>query len=301
MIKVEKKHSLTGHKGSIYTIVPSQYNNIFFSGAGDGYVVSWDLKNPEIGEVVAQVPNSIYAIHYLKSINLLAIGHNYDGVHLVDWESKKEIGSINFTKAAIFDLASWRNFLFATTGDGELVVLDPEKRTVLKKIKLSDKNCRSITINESRNEVALGFSDNYIRILNLKDLSIVKEFLAHDLSVFNLKYVPGENELVSVSRDAQFKIWDTDAEFKNIDSVAAHMYAINDIQFSPDGRYFATCSMDKSIKIWDATNRKLLKVIDKGRHAGHGTSVNKLWWSEYNNWLISCSDDRTISVWQLEL
>jgi hypothetical protein len=43
----------------------------------------------------------------------------------------------------------------------------------------------------------------------------------------------------------------------------------------------------------------LLKVIDKSRHAGHGTSVNKLLWTPFNDQLISASDDRTLSVWQI--
>jgi hypothetical protein len=42
-----------------------------------------------------------------------------------------------------------------------------------------------------------------------------------------------------------------------------------------------------------------LKVIDKARHAGHGTSVNKLLWTP--NRLLSASDDRSISAWDIEL
>jgi WD40 repeat protein len=79
------------------------------------------------------------------------------------------------------------------------------------------------------------------------------------------------------------------------------MYAINHIEYSPDGSYFATCSMDKSVKIWSAKDFQLLKVIDKARHAGHGTSVNKLFWSSYMDQLVSCSDDRTISVWNVKI
>ena len=78
------------------------------------------------------------------------------------------------------------------------------------------------------------------------------------------------------------------------------MYAINHIVFSPDGSKYATASMDKSIKIWDAEKHKLLKVIDKSRHAGHGTSVNKLLWTQHEHWLVSASDDRSISVWDIE-
>ena len=57
--------------------------------------------------------------------------------------------------------------------------------------------------------------------------------------------------------------------------------------------------MDKAIKVWDAKTFKLLKVIDKARHAGHGTSVNKLLWMNYKDTLVSCSDDRTISLWDI--
>jgi WD40 repeat protein len=59
--------------------------------------------------------------------------------------------------------------------------------------------------------------------------------------------------------------------------------------------------MDKSIKVWDPVNRKLLKVIDKARNAGHGTSINKVVWSTYNGNIISVSDDRTISIWQIQV
>ena len=45
--------------------------------------------------------------------------------------------------------------------------------------------------------------------------------------------------------------------------------------------------------------KKLLKVIDEGRHQGHSNSVNKLFWSRYSDLLVTCSDDRTISVWKL--
>jgi WD40 repeat protein len=56
--------------------------------------------------------------------------------------------------------------------------------------------------------------------------------------------------------------------------------------------------MDKSIKVWDLEDLKLLKVIDKARHAGHGTSVNKLFWT--TDQLFSASDDRSISAWDIE-
>jgi len=96
------------------------------------------------------------------------------------------------------------------------------------------------------------------------------------------------------------KIWDVTNGYALHQDIVAHLFAINHLTYSPDQRLFASCSMDKSIKIWDATTFQLLKVIDRARHAGHGTSINKLLWTSFNNQLISASDDRRISVWDIK-
>ena len=110
---------------------------------------------------------------------------------------------------------------------------------------------------------------------------------------------PGKKYLLSGARDARLKMWDTSANYAQASEVVAHMFAINHLAFSPDSKHFVTCSMDKSIKVWDAQSLKLLKVIDRSRHAGHGTSVNKVLWTGFHNQLLSASDDRTISVWNI--
>jgi len=143
------------------------------------------------------------------------------------------------------------------------------------------------------------FSDHSIIIICSRDLKKKQGITAHNNSVFALQYAPDYQYLLSGSRDAHLKVWDSGNGYKLKESIIAHMYAINDIAFREGGKYFATCSMDKSIKIWDSKSFKLLKVIDKGRHAGHGTSVNKLKWISYNDQLLSASDDRTISIWEI--
>ncbi|MEM7108589.1 MAG: hypothetical protein AAF519_10225 [Bacteroidota bacterium] len=72
---------------------------------------------------------------------------------------------------------------------------------------------------------------------------------------------------------------------------------MNSIEYSPDGKHFVNCSMDKVIKIWDSHTFKLLKVVDKARHAGHENSINKLLMPSCRHLLLSASDDRAISIW----
>jgi WD40 repeat protein len=297
-VQVTRLHSLKGHKDSIYTVQPSPDASNFFSAAGDGMVVMWDLKEPENGHLIAQLPNSIYALHFYTRHNLLVAGHNYDGIHILDWQNKKEIASLQITTAAIFDIQSAGNSIFVATGDGMVTCIDMEKVAVVNRFQASEKSARTIAINEETGDMAVGYSDHFIRVFDM-DGKFKREWKAHNNSVFTLRYTPDRKYLISGSRDARLKVWDVKASYLQATEIVAHLFAINHIEFSPDGKHFVTCSMDKSIKVWDAEALKLLKVIDKARHAGHGTSVNKLLWTGYNNQLVSASDDRTISVWQI--
>lgn len=298
-IEVLKRHTLTGHRDCVYTIQPSSESPVFFSGAGDGMVVLWDLRSPENGEVVAKLPNSVYALCHHAPSDTLIVGHNYDGIHVIDYQNKKEKGSLQITKGAIFDIQSDDDLIWIATGDGEVIKVDLVDLSIKGKVKYSERSARSIAINRERGEVAVGYSDNRIRILDLQTMALKREWEAHANSVFVVKYTSDGSLLVSGSRDARLKAWNCDQGFVLKHEVVAHLFAINHLDFSPDSKHFVTCSMDKSIKVWDAATFKLLKVIDRARHAGHGNSVNKLLWTPYNDQLLSAGDDRTISVWNI--
>lgn len=298
-VDVEKLHAFTGHRDAVYALAPADFDHQFFSAAGDGMVVHWDLNRPEEGELIAQLPNSIYALHRLADTELLVAGHNYDGIHILDWKNKKEVVSLHLGEAAIFDIQSYDNKLYVASGDGYLKEVSTASWSITKKISASEKSARCIAINPLRGEIAVGYSDHFIRIYSLSDLSLIKEWSAHANSVFTLCYTPDQQFLISGSRDARLKSWDVNADYRKANEVVAHLFAINNLVFSPNKKHFVTCSMDKSIKVWDAASMTLLKVIDKARHAGHGTSVNRLLWTPFFDQLVSASDDRTISVWKL--
>ena len=297
-IQIKRLHSLTGHRNAVYTLHRGDRESSFFSAGGDGMVARWDLAESEDGDLIAKLPNSVYALLYLPGLDTLIAGHNYEGIHLLDWQNKKERASLKLTSAAIFDLQAWDDKLLVATGDGQITMVDMKTLSILRATKASEKSARTIAINQEKGEVAVGYSDNFIRVFDER-LSVKYEWLAHNNSVFSLRYTPGGEWLITGSRDARLKVWGVNSSYEKIEEIVAHMYAINHIEFSRDGKHFVTCSMDKSIKVWDTKALKLLKVIDRARHAGHGTSVNKLLWTDYHDQLLSASDDRSISVWQI--
>ncbi|MBV6646789.1 MAG: WD40 repeat domain-containing protein [Cyclobacteriaceae bacterium] len=295
-VLVEKVKTIKGHTDCLYTLA-ARDDRRFFSAGADGMVVEWDLSDPEDGQLIAKIPSSIYSLCYIVQKGRLILGQNFSGIHLIDVESKKETGSLQLTTSAIFDIKHHHDKILVATGSGEVLVVH-EDLQIIKRLHHSDKSARTIEVLPNQNQFAVGYSDNHIRIFDLESFELIKELDAHKISVFALKMHPNGKLLLSGSRDAHVKIWET-TQYGLVDSIVAHMYAINHIDFSPNGEHFVTCSMDKSIKVWDASSFKLLKVIDRARHAGHGTSVNRLLWMKHQNWLVSCSDDRTISVWDI--
>lgn len=297
---VSKVNTLTGHRDCVYTLQPSTEPNLFFSAAGDGMVVSWNAESLAEGELIAKLPNSVYSLLHLQDKDLLVAGQNYEGIHLLDWRQQKELASLKLTSSFIFDMQVFGNDLWVATGEGSVIVVDLEKWVIRKKILATEKSARTIAINPQRGECAIGYSDFFIRVFALNDFRLIKEWQAHSNSIFTMRYLPSSHFLMSGSRDAKLKVWDTNSDYKQVEEIAAHLYAINHIVFSLDGNYFATASMDKSTKVWDTAQLKLLKVIDRARHTGHGTSVNKLLWMPFRNYLASASDDRSISIWDIE-
>jgi WD40 repeat protein len=263
-------------------------------------VVEWDLDHPKDGKLLARLPHSVYALEVDPKRNTLIVGHNYEGIHVIDLNEKKESWSLKLGTAAIFDLKIFGDELYVATGDGVLFVVDLESRAIKKHIKLSTKSIRVLAIAPSKKQLALGFRDHSIHILDLEQgAAPIARLEGHSNSVFALDFSPGEEVLVSGGRDACLKFWNTNSYFLE-ENIVAHLYAINYLSFREDGKYLVTCSMDKSLKIWDSTSRNLLKVIDKARNAGHGTSINKVFWSTYSGVIVSVSDDRTIAIWQIE-
>ena len=298
-IEVKKLATLGGHKDCVYTLQPGSEPHLFFSSGADGMILQWNLNDLSKAQLMARVENSVYAIDYYADRKALIIGENHEGIHVLDLDTKTEIGSMKLSNSPIFDIKTVKDRIFTAHGDGKVRILDLTTLQTIHEFQATGQSARCLAINEAKAEFAVGYSDNKIRVYSLINQELKHEINAHEVSIFTVQYSPDQRYLLSGSRDAHLKVWGVEKGYSLKKSVAAHTFTINHLVYSPDGKYFVTCSMDKSIKIWDAETFILLKVIDKARHAGHGTSVNKLLWSSHNNLLVSGSDDRSLSVWDI--
>ncbi|GAB3666442.1 hypothetical protein GCM10027594_33340 [Hymenobacter agri] len=300
---VTKIATLAGHRDAVYALTGGPGSQVF-SGSADGMVVGWDAAEPaRDGELLARVENSVYALRHLPELDLLVLGHNFQGIQALDLSRKQLAHATALPPVAIFEIvySASRQRLYAGLGDGTLAVLSLPDFRLEKLLRLTDKSLRTLALHEGRGELLVGSSDHLTRVLNLDSLETKFTLGESTNSVFSVAFSPDGAHLLTAGRDAQIRRWNVAAGYALADVVPAHMYTINHLAFSPDGRYLASCSLDKSIKLWDAATLTLLRVLDRARSAGHGTSVNRLVWPGNQNRLVSCSDDRSLAVWQLAM
>lgn len=300
-LPVKKKAQLSGHNAAIFAIGPGPGSDRhFLSGAGDGWVVLWDLEIPETGRLVAKVDTQIFSMCLLEDQRRIVIGNMKGGVHWIDLENPDATRNIAHHRKGVFDVLRVGDHLFTAGGEGLLTRWSIAGSRALESFHLTNQSLRCLDYCPNRNELAAGASDNNIYLLDADTLAlrqIIRQ--AHQNSVFTVRYTPDGNRLLSGGRDAHLRVWDAENNFSPLAAQPAHWFTINDIAFHPTGQWFATASRDKTIKIWHTNSLQLLKVLNTARDGGHLNSVNKLFWSPYHYSLISGSDDRSLIVWEM--
>lgn len=299
-VTFNREAHLTGHKAAIYTLSKGRSTRYLLSGAGDGYIVEWDLQNPELGQVIAQVEGNIFALEYLEEEELLVVGTMLGGIHWVDLKHPEKTVNIAHHPKGVYFVFRIDESIFSGGADGVLTRWSIKERRAIESIHLSHKNLRAIAYSPSRKELAIASSDYNIYFLDAPTL-VLKHTIkkAHQNSVFSLCYTPDEKMLLSGGRDAMLRAWKLEENYRMVYNIPAHHFTINAILWHPKKPLFFTASRDKTIRIWDSHNFELLKVLEGIRDQGHLNSVNCLLWQ--NEKLISASDDRSIVVWEMNL
>lgn len=300
-INLRQVARLGGHNAAIFALAAYADPRYFLSAAGDGWIVKWDLDDPDPGRLVAKVDTQVFSLCYLKGQERVVAGNMNGGVHWIDLKNPEQTRNIAHHQKGVFAIKALDDVLFTAGGQGLLTRWSATESQTEESIKLSNQSLRSLAIHPGKNQLAVGASDNSIYLLKLPDFQLIHTISnAHENSVFSLQYSPDGRYLISGSRDAHLKVWDIWNGFQEVIAQPAHWFTINAISYHPEGHLVATASRDKTIKIWDAENFELLKVIETIRDNGHVNSVNSLLWTSYQNHLLSASDDRTIGIWQLE-
>ncbi len=294
---IRKKFVCSGHRAALYALARDREDRHVITAGGDGWLVDWDLDDPETGRVIASVETQVFSLLTLPGRGWVVAGNMNGGVHWIDLEHPAQTRNIQHHQKGVYDIQTAGQWLYTAGGDGVLTRWDAGTGATVESFQLTNRALRAIAISGVRSEMAVGASDGAVYLLDLETLALKNTIpKAHLPSVFALAWSPDATHLLSGGRDAMLRVWNRQKEPALVSEQPAHWYTINHIVFSPDGKYFATASRDKTVKVWDAGSFQLLKVLDTIRDGGHINSVNRLLWLP--GCLLSVSDDRTMIGWE---
>jgi WD40 repeat protein len=298
-MNVRKINELEGHQAALYTISEGFQKDELLSAGSERFVAKWNLNQPDLAEVIAKASGVIYSLLRIPELNLLLVGNDQGGIHVVDISQKLEIRYLLAHKKGVYDvcLSADKSTLYAAGGDGQLSIWDMGSFECTQTINCGSLKLRQLALSPEGDILAIACGDSYIRILDTKTNEIISQWKAHEMSVNALCFTPSGDVLLSGGKDAYLNIWDAKSHVK-IHSIPAHNYAIYSIVMQPEGKLFATGSRDKTVKLWDVSSYEFLLRLDREKWLGHTHSVNKLLWSE-PNLLISAGDDRRIILWEI--
>lgn len=299
-MNVRKITELEGHQSALYTITEGFQKDELLSAGSERFVAKWNLDHPELAEVIAKASGVIYSLLKIPELNLLLVGNDQGGIHVVDISQKLEIRYLLAHKKGVFDLClnADKSILYAAGGDGQLSIWDVNSFECILTVGCGELKIRQLAFSPNGEILAIACGDTQIRILDIKTNEIISQWEAHEMSVNALCFNPSGDVLMSGGKDAYLNVWDVKS-WSKIHSIPAHNYAIYSIVMQPDGKFFATGSRDKTVKIWDAANFDFLIRLDHENWLGHTHSVNKVLWKD-DNLLISAGDDRRVILWEID-
>jgi len=116
--------------------------------------------------------------------------------------------------------------------------------------------------------LAIACEDSTIKIYDVGTRKITKELKGHLGAVYSAKFFPGNQKILSCSRDSTIRIWDLKGKVLGQAYAGGHGLQYADI--SPDGNKIAYCS-------WKTTDTGVIGIVQLW-DAG---SLNKMWESDF--------------------
>ena len=287
-----------GHKGAIYAMHQMGQTTSFLSGGSDGWLVKWQMEQPELGIHLATIPGQILSICFLSIENICVVGDLNGVIYWLDLNNPHNTPkAVAHHKKGVFSILHLDSHIFTAGGDGFFTKWSIQDQIPLESIRLSFKSIRCVVYDLQKDEFALGCSDGAIYWVDKATFNLKESWSScHLLSVFTLAFHPDNERMISGGRDALLKVWDRQ-NGSLIQVIPAHRLTINHLLLNGDGSLLFSASRDKSIRIWDTSDFNLLVSINNVKNQAHQNSVNKLLWFQNHQTLLSASDDRQIGHW----
>lgn len=288
-----KQKEIIGHSGAIYCC---DYDTEFlYTGAADKFVTRWNLEKGIQDKFSIQFPFSVYAIKKIE--DFLFVGLSNGSIHVFDLKERRELKHFTQHIKAVFSITynSVKKHVYSADADGNFVVWDLVKLTVLLYLPIDCGKIRRMEVSEEGDFILLGGQDGKLRIIETNGYNEIYTSYLHEGGITVCRFDPEDISVVYTGgKDAWLRKinWKKD---QLISEVPAHNFAVYDLIFLGKSN-FVTASRDKNIKLWEKRTMNVVQRLDF-KAGGHRHSVNVLG-SLSAGTFASAGDDKKIVIWE---
>jgi WD40 repeat protein/serine/threonine protein kinase len=288
--KEAPRHTLRGHKGSVWAVAFSADGRTLASGGDDGILLLWDTATGKReASYTSPQPSTIYGIAFAPDGKRLATANRDATVRLWDRAAAKErvltghvreVRSIQFapdgktlvSAGADATVRLWnadgtpRFVLKGHTGEVRGAIFTPDGRTIV--------------------------SAGVDRSLKLWDAHLDHStWQGHNGAVKHLAFAPDGDVLATGGDDRSVKLWQP-ATRRLLAALPPYPLAIQGLAFAPDGKHLAVACSDPFVHICDPQTAKEVAQLP-----GHSGNVAAVAFSRDGAMLALGGADGSVRVW----
>eukprot|EP00667_Euglena_gracilis_P006943 EG_transcript_7007 len=252
--------NLKGHTGNVkqLCVVPDDDDSggRLYSAGADGVVRAWDLILYTCVAKSAPVGSSVETLHYSPgkgdTQTFLLLGCADGTVHFLTPDTLALAHTLRLHTGRVGGLRRVGDLLYSCSADGLAKAVDLQKSQLASVFEGTAavrcmEFCPPAEETDDAPLLALGCSDNVIRLYDSRSTTCVKRLAGHTELVTQLRTVG--TLLFSASEDGTVRQWSLEAGACEY-TFQGHSASVTGLCLSSDGQLFSG-SIDKSIRLWD--------------------------------------------------
>ncbi len=293
LANVTHAQTLTGHKGTVWTVVISRDGQQLVSGSEDNTIKVWNLKTGHLSQTLAGHSDTVRAIALSADGQTLASGSGDKTLKLWNLQTGKVLNTLTGHSGSVWSIAiNGNGHLVSGSEDGKIKLWNIQTGKLQRTLSAHSGRVFSVAISSDRQIIASGGIDKTIKIWNTQTGKLLRTIAGHTDAVRSVVFSPDGQQLASSSWDKTIKIWQWQTG-EQVRTLKGHTARVISVACSGDGKTLASASSDRTIKIWDVQTGKLLQTL-----VGHKDWVLAVATSPVARTLVSSSKDKTIKIWQ---
>ena len=296
----ELSKELTGHKGSVHSVVFSRDGSLIASGSEDGTAKLWNADSGQQIRALMRHPHPILCVSLSPDSNILASGSEAGKITLWDVNYKERIRILKGHEDRVWSIRFSPDGTFLASGSADKTIRLWNMRSgkEIRTFRGHTDSIYSLSFSPDGGILASGSADGTVKIRDIdsgRDISTLKENTG---AVNSICFSPDGKTLASGLENGTIRLWNVESGTET-GTLSGHKGAIgiNDcLSFSPDGRILVSGASDGKIRVWEVGSGNMIKELD-----AYTAVVNSVAFNAAGRQIVSAGLDGAVRLWKIRV